>query len=52
MARKKKKGVTVGLNELITQPRKMASLPALNSRIGQRTMLAVLQHFEHCYLLQ
>lgn len=46
MARKKKKGVTVGLNELITQPRKMASLPALNSRIGQRTMLAVLQRLQ------
>lgn len=45
MARKKK-GITVQVNELITQPRKMASLPALNSRIGQRTMLAVLQRLQ------
>ena len=51
MARKKKKGVTVGLNELITQPHKMASLPALNSRVGQRTMLAVLQRLQGLFAL-
>ena len=50
MARKKK-GVTVQVNELITQPRKMASLPALNSRIGQRTMLAVLQRLQGLFNL-
>jgi hypothetical protein len=51
MPRKKKKGVTVQVNELITQPRKMASLPALNSRIGQRTMLAVLQRLQGLFNL-
>lgn len=51
MAKKKKKGVTVGLNELITQPRKMASLPALNSRVGQRTLLAVLQRLQGLFAL-
>lgn len=51
MARKKKKGITVGLNELITQPRKMASLPALNSRVGQRTLLAVLQRLQGLFAL-
>ena len=48
---RKKKGVTVQVNELITQPRKMASLPALNSRIGQRTMLAVLQRLQGLFNL-
>lgn len=51
MPRKKKKGVTVQVNELITQPRKMASLPALNSRVGQRTMLAVLQRLQGLFNL-
>jgi len=51
MARKKKKGITIGLNELITQPRKMASLPVLNSRVGQRTMLAVLQRLQGLFTL-
>lgn len=51
MPRKKKNGVTVQVNELITQPRKMASLPALNSRIGQRTMLAVLQRLQGLFNL-
>ena len=51
MARKKKKGITVGLNELITQPRKMASLPALNSRVGQRTLLAILQRLQGLFNL-
>lgn len=51
MPRKKKKGITVQVNELITQPRKMASLPALNSRIGQRTMLAVLQRLQGLFNL-
>ena len=51
MPRKKKKGVTVQVNELITQPRKMASLPALNSRIGQRTLLAVLQRLQGLFSL-
>lgn len=51
MAKKKKKGVTVGLNELITQPRKMANMPALGSRIGQRTMLAVLQRLQGLFKL-
>lgn len=51
MARKKKKGVTVQVNELITQPRKMASLPALNSRIGQRTLLAILQRMQGLFNL-
>ncbi len=51
MAKKKKKGITVGLNELITQPRKMASMPALGSRIGQRTMLAVLQRLQGLFKL-
>lgn len=51
MAKKKRNSVTVGLNELITQPRKMASLPALGSRIGQRTMLAVLQRLQGLFAL-
>ena len=51
MVRKKKKGITVQVNELITQPRKMASLPALDSRIGQRTMLAVLQRLQGLFNL-
>lgn len=51
MARKKKKGVTVGLNELITQPRKLASLPTLDSRIGQRTLLAILQRLQGLFNL-
>lgn len=51
MARKKKRGITIQVNELITQPRKMASLPALNSRIGQRTMLAVLQRLQGLFNL-
>ena len=51
MPRKRKKGVTVQVNELITQPRKMASLPALNSRVGQRTMLAVLQRLQGLFKL-
>lgn len=46
MPRKKKKGVTVQVNELVTQSRKMASLPALNSPIGRRTLLAVLQRLQ------
>ncbi len=48
---KKKKGITVQVNELITQPRKMACLPALSSRIGQRTMLAVLQRLQGLFNL-
>lgn len=51
MPRKKTKGVTVGLNDLITQPRKMASLPALNSRVGQRTLLAILQRLQGLFKL-
>lgn len=51
MPKKRNKGVTVGLNELITQPRKMASLPSLGSRIGQRTMLAVLQRLQGLFKL-
>lgn len=51
MARKKKKGITIGLNDLITQPRKMANMPALNSRIGQRTLLAVLQRLQGLFNL-
>lgn len=51
MGKKKKNSVTVGLNELITQPRKMASMPALGSRIGQRTMLAVLQRLQGLFNL-
>lgn len=43
---KKKKGVTIGLNDLITQPRKMSRLPMLDSRIGVRTLLAVLQRMQ------
>ena len=48
---RKKKSVTIQVNELITQPRKMASLPALNSRIGQRTMLAILQRLQGLFNL-
>lgn len=43
---KKKKGVTIGLSDLITQPRKMSRLPMLDSRIGVRTLLAVLQRMQ------
>ena len=46
MAKKKKEVIKLGLNDLITQPRKMSRLPALDSRIGIRTMLAILQRLQ------
>ena len=51
MAKKKKKGVTVGLNELITQSNKMTKVPALNRPIGRRTLLAVLQRLQGLFNL-
>ena len=51
MAKKKKKGVPVGLNELITQSNKMTKVPALNSPIGRRTLLAVLQRLQGLFNL-
>ena len=51
MAKKKKVTVQLGLNDLITQPRKMSRLPALDSRIGIRTMLAILQRLQGLFNL-
>lgn len=52
MGRKKKeKSITVGLSDLIYQPHKMSRLPALDSRIASRTILAILQRLQGLFAL-
>lgn len=51
MGKKKNKGVTVGLNELITQSKKLTQLPSLNSNVGRRTLFAVLQRLQGLFNL-
>ena len=51
MTKKKKKGVTIGLNELITQSKKLTQLPALNNNVGRRTLFAVLQRLQGLFKL-
>lgn len=46
MVRKKKKTVTLGLQDLITQPRKLAHLPMMNKVTGYRVLIAVLQRLQ------
>ena len=46
MARKKKKAVTLSLQDLITQPRQLAHLPMMNKVTGYRVLIAVLQRLQ------
>lgn len=52
MGRKKKeKSITVGISDLIYQPHKMSRLPALDSRVASRTILAILQRLQGLFAL-
>ena len=46
MAKKKKKAVTLSLQDLITQPRQLAHLPMMNKVTGYRVLIAVLQRLQ------
>ena len=43
---KKKKAVTLSLQDLITQPRQLAHLPMMNKVTGYRVLIAVLQRLQ------
>lgn len=45
-SRKKKKAVTLSLQDLITQPRALAHLPMMNKVTGYRVLIAVLQRLQ------